>query len=114
MAETIANPASSSQKNLINPLTGFLSKAADTALEIALVREGRKADSKMAIGTVAPSGQVDPARVQSDAVTASQPETPQEQETKNSNTVGMVVGISAATVVVLGVLFLAAKSGKKK
>ena len=113
MAETINQPLKSSQRNLINPFTGLLSKAADTALEIALVREGAKAGSKRAIGTISPSGQLDPARVQSNKETANQPQTPIEKKEDASSQTMKVVAISVGTIVVLGVLYLAARKGGK-
>ena len=113
MAETIGLPQKAGKENLLNPLTGLLSKAVDTAAEVYLVREGAKADSKRAIGTVAPSGQVDPARVESNKVTANQPQTPAEYKTENKNALPMVIGISVGAAVIIGVLFLAAKGGKK-
>lgn len=113
MAETIANPPAASQQNLVNPITGFLSKAADTALEIALVREGAKAESKRAIGSIAPSGQLDPARMESNKQTANEPETKAEQKATVNGNLPIIIGISAATVVVIGVLYMASKKRGK-
>lgn len=113
MAETINQPLSASQKNLVNPITGFLSKAADTALEVTLIREGAKADSKRSIGTVAPTGQIDPARVESVKVTASQEATPAEVKQDPKSQLPLIVGISAGTVLLLGVMYVATrKKGK--
>lgn len=53
-------PKASTSSGLINSLTGFLGKAADTALDIYAIKESNKA-----IGSAYPTGQVDPAAVKS-------------------------------------------------
>jgi len=59
--------ADSVEKNggLINLATGLLSKAIDTGLDIATIRANGKANA--AIGTVYPTGQVNPAAAKSEA-----------------------------------------------
>lgn len=52
-----------SQGGLLNTFTGLLSKGVDTALDLATLRAQGKASA--AIGTVYPSGQNDPAAVES-------------------------------------------------
>lgn len=110
MAETINQPLVNSQRNLINPLTGFFSKAVDTVLEIALVREGAKQGSKRAIGTIAPTGQLDPARVQSVENTASKEETPNEVASDAKNHIPIFLGIGG--IVLVGVFLMTRKRGK--
>lgn len=111
MAETIGLPKNAGKENVVNPLTGFLSKAVDTAAEIYLVREGAKAGSQRAIGTVAPTGQTDPARTESAKETASEPETPSERKRENGNNLPLIIGVSIGAAIV--VALLVNKRGKK-
>lgn len=109
MAETIGLPAKAGTQNLINPLTGFLSKMADVAGEIFLVREQTKlASSKRNIGSVSPTGQNDPARVASETTSASDSKTPNEKMIGglSPKTIGFGIG---GLILFLGTLFILKK-----
>ena len=55
------NSLAPNSPNILNGITGFLSKATDTALDVYRIRE--EAKNSPTIGTALPSGQVNPDRL---------------------------------------------------
>lgn len=102
-AEKVESPVTDSTgitgQSLINGISGLLSKAADTALDVWAIRETNKNAN---IGSYYPTGQVDPAAVKAQV---------QVEQAKPVNYTPYIIG-GVALVAVLGVAVIIA-SGKK-
>lgn len=93
VASPVADTTGVTQNGIFDFLSGTLSKAADTAIDIWGLRESAKYSTP---GTVYPSGQVDPATVVSE-------QRIQQQET--INTVIRSVAIGGTALIVIGGIF---------
>lgn len=93
-ASTAKDTVPTSSPSLVNSLTGFLSKAADTALDLYSTQQTAKA-----VGSLYPTGQQNPASVASAA-----------GNQKAFNWMPWAIGGGIAVVLIIG---LVAVSGKK-